>query len=147
MGRRLNDIVDGPNGWNDDVEYGHDENQSAAPPCYVVTHEPPAHLRLASRFRFVANGVAAAIDQARTTVGDKDVYLMGGANTIDQTLAARRSTSFASTSPLIVGGGRVCSTAQTQRRSSGGRSQSHRAPRTSPTRWSRTRRRLAGGDV
>ena len=46
MGRRLYDIVDGPNGWNDDVGYGHDQNQSAAPPCYVVTHEPPAQVRL-----------------------------------------------------------------------------------------------------
>lgn len=25
-----------PNGWNDDVGYGHDQNQSAAPPC--ATH-------------------------------------------------------------------------------------------------------------
>jgi dihydrofolate reductase len=40
MGRRLYDIVDGPNGWNDDVGYGHNQDQSAAPPCYVVTHEP-----------------------------------------------------------------------------------------------------------
>src|SRR5882762_7526958 len=47
MGRRLYYIVDGPNGWNDEVGYGHDQNQSAAPPCYVVTHEAPAHVRLA----------------------------------------------------------------------------------------------------
>ena len=40
MGRRLYDIVDGPNGWNDDVGYGHDQDQSAAPLCYVVAHEP-----------------------------------------------------------------------------------------------------------
>ena len=64
MGRRLYDIVDGPNGWNDDIGYGHDQNQSAAPPCYVVTHEPPAQVRLASRFRFVTEGVADAIDQS-----------------------------------------------------------------------------------
>jgi hypothetical protein len=60
MGRRLYDIVDGPNGWNDEVGYGHDQNQSAAPPCCVVTNEPPAQVRLASRFRFVTEGVAAA---------------------------------------------------------------------------------------
>ena len=89
MGRRLYDIVDGPNGWNDDVGYGHDQNQSAAPLCYVVTHEPPAQVRLASRFRFVTEGVADAIDQARATAGDKDVVVMGGANVIDQSLAAR----------------------------------------------------------
>lgn len=106
MGRRLYDIVDGPNGWNDDVGYGHDQNQSAAPPCYVVTHEPPAQVRLASRFRFVTNGVAAAIDQARTTAGDKDVYVMGGANIIDQSLAARLVDELRiHLSPLILGGG------------------------------------------
>lgn len=51
MGRRLYDIVDGPNGWNDDVEYGHDQNPSAVPPCDVATYEPPAQVRLASRLR------------------------------------------------------------------------------------------------
>jgi len=80
---RLYAIVDGPNGWNDEVGYGHDQNQSAAPPCYVVTHEPPAQVRLASRFRFVTEGVAAAINQARAAAGDKDVVVMGGANVID----------------------------------------------------------------
>lgn len=105
MGRRLYDIVDGPS-WNDDVGYGHDQNQSAAPPCYVVTHEPPAQVRLASRFRFVTNGVSAAIDQARTTAGDKDVYVMGGANIIDQSLAARLVDELRiHLSPLILGGG------------------------------------------
>src|SRR4051794_27438296 len=88
MGRRLYDVVDGPDGWNDDVGYGYDQDQSVAPPCYVVTHEPPARVRLASRFRFVTEGVAAAVDQARATAGDKDVLVMGGANVIDQSLAA-----------------------------------------------------------
>lgn len=106
MGRRLYDIVDGPNGWNDDVGYGHDQNQSAAPPCYVVTHEPPAHVRLASRFRFVTEGVAAAIDQARATAGDKDVVVMGGANVIDQSLAARLVDELRiHLSPLLLGDG------------------------------------------
>jgi dihydrofolate reductase len=106
MGRRLYDFVDGPNGWNDEVGYGHDQNQSAAPPCYVVTHEPPARVRLASRFRFVTEGVAAAIDQARATAGDKDVFVMGGANVIDQSLAARLVDELRiHLSPLVLGGG------------------------------------------
>jgi dihydrofolate reductase len=106
MGRRLYDIVDGSNGWSDDVGYGHDQDQSAAPPCYVVTHEPPPHVRLASRFRFVTNGVAAAIDQARMAAGDKDVYVMGGANIIDQSLAARLIDELRiHLSPLVLGGG------------------------------------------
>ena len=39
LGRRLFDIVDGPDGWNDDIGYGHDQDQSVAPPCFVVTHD------------------------------------------------------------------------------------------------------------
>jgi dihydrofolate reductase len=106
MGRRLYDVVDGPNGWNDEVGYGHDQNQSAAPPCYVVTHKPPAQVRLASRFRFVTEGVAAAIDQARVAAGDKDGFVMGGANVIDQSLAARLVDELRiHLSPLVLGGG------------------------------------------
>ena len=88
MGRRLFDIVDGPDGWSEDVGYGHDQNQSAAPPCYVVTHEPPTEVRLRSKFRFVSGGVADAIEAAKAAAGDKDVVVMGGANVVDQSLAA-----------------------------------------------------------
>ena len=106
MGRRLYDIVDGPDGWNDDIGYGHDQNQSAAPPCYVVTHEPPARVRLASRFRFVTGGVADAIDQARVAAGDKDVVVMGGANVVDQSLAAGLVDELRiHLSPLVLGAG------------------------------------------
>jgi dihydrofolate reductase len=106
MGRRLYDIVDGPNGWNDDIGYGHDQDQSAAPPCYVVTHEPPARVRLASRFRFVTDGVAGAIDQARAAAGGKDVVIMGGANVIDQSLAVSLVDELRiHLSPLVAGDG------------------------------------------
>jgi dihydrofolate reductase len=106
MGRRLFDVVDGPDGWNDDVGYGHDQDQKAAPLCYVVTHQPPAQVRLASRFRFVTGGVAAAIDQARATAGGKDVVVMGGANVVDQSLAQRLVDELRiHLSPLVLGGG------------------------------------------
>ena len=106
MGRRLYDIVDGPNGWSDDVGYGHDQNQSAAPPCYVVTHEPPAWVRLVARFRFVTGGLAEAISQAGATAGDKDVVIMGGANVIDQSLAARLVDELRiHLSPVVLGDG------------------------------------------
>ena len=106
MGRRLFDIVDGPNGWSEDIGYGHNQNQSAAPPCFVVTHEPPAQVRLASMFRFVTAGVAEAIDQARATAGDKDVVVMGGANVVDQCLTARLVDELRiHLSPLVLGDG------------------------------------------
>ncbi|MBO0773296.1 MAG: dihydrofolate reductase family protein, partial [Actinobacteria bacterium] len=67
---------------------------------------PPAQVRLASRFRFVTGGVAAAIDQARATAGGKDVVVMGGANVIDQSLAAKLVDELRiHLSPLVLGGG------------------------------------------
>ncbi|WP_026455140.1 dihydrofolate reductase family protein [Saccharomonospora iraqiensis] len=106
MGRRLFDIVDGPHGWSDDVGYGHDQDQSAAPPCFVVTHEPPGQVRLASRFRFVTGGVADAVDRARASAGDNDVVVMGGANVLDQSLAAGLVDELRiHLSPVVLGGG------------------------------------------
>jgi dihydrofolate reductase len=106
MGRRLYDIVDGPHGWSDDVGYGHDRDQSAAPPCFVVTHSVPTQVRLASRFQFVTDGVAAAIELARKTAGDKHVVIMGGANVIDQALDSGLVDELRiHLSPLLLGGG------------------------------------------
>lgn len=106
MGRRLFDVVDGPNGWNDDVGYGHDQDQAGAPVCFVVTHQPPVEVRLASRFRFVTDGVAAAVEQARAEAGDKEVVVMGGANVVDQCLAQGLVDELRiHLSPLLLGAG------------------------------------------
>jgi dihydrofolate reductase len=106
LGRRLFDIVDGPNGWNDDIGYGYDQDQAVAPPCFVVTHQRPAKVRLSARFRFVTAGVAEAIEQARAAAGEKDVVVMGGANVIDQCLAAGLVDELRiHLSPLVVGAG------------------------------------------
>jgi hypothetical protein len=55
MGRRLFDIVDGPNGWTRDMGYG--AQQAATPPFFVPTHSAPQHVRLerelGMRFTFV----------------------------------------------------------------------------------------------
>src|SRR6266702_3041310 len=44
MGRRLFDFVDGPHGWSDEMGYG--AALTATPSFFVVTHSPPAHVRL-----------------------------------------------------------------------------------------------------
>ncbi|NYJ73869.1 dihydrofolate reductase family protein [Allobranchiibius huperziae] len=106
MGRRLFDIVDGPHGWSDEVGYGHDQDQALSPPCFVLTHEPPAHVRLTERFRFVTEGMAAAVEQAAAAAGDKDVVVMGGADVIDQALAAGVVQELRiHLSPVLFGGG------------------------------------------
>jgi dihydrofolate reductase len=48
MGRRLFDIVDGPNGWTKDMGYG--AQQAGTPPFFVATHSAPQHVRL-QRYR------------------------------------------------------------------------------------------------
>ena len=54
----------------------------------------------------MTEGLADAIDQARAAAGDKDVVVMGGANVIDQCLAAGLVDELhIHLSPLLLGGG------------------------------------------
>jgi dihydrofolate reductase len=85
MGRRLFDIIDGPNGWNDEMGYG--AEHAANPPFFVVTHSAPEKVRLDLDFTFVTDGLAAAITRARAAAGDKDVVVMGGGDVVNQCVA------------------------------------------------------------
>jgi dihydrofolate reductase len=74
-------------------------------PFFVVTHrpddEPPG-----AGFTFV-DGLDAAIDQARSAAGDKDVSVMGGADIIRQALRAGYLDEIAiSVAPVVLGAGK-----------------------------------------
>jgi dihydrofolate reductase len=107
MGRRLFDIVDGPNGWTKDMGYG--AQQAGTPPFFVVTHSAPQHVRLqrqlGMRFTFV-DDLTTAVDQARTAATDGHVVIMGGGDiigqTIDQGLVDELHLHLA---PILLGGG------------------------------------------
>ena len=86
MGRNLFDLIDAPEGWNDEMGYG--AGLAARPPFIVVTHAPPAKVRLGLNFTFVVDGVAAAVEHARQAAGDGAVVVMGGGEVIRQTLDA-----------------------------------------------------------
>ena len=104
MGRRLFDIVDGPQGWNEEMGYG--AHHAAVPPVFVVTHTPPATVRLGPRFRFVTEGLAAAVAQARAAAGSKEVVIMGGGDVIAQSIAAGLADELRlHLAPLVLGGG------------------------------------------
>jgi dihydrofolate reductase len=106
MGRRLFDIVDGPHGWSDELGYGAYQDQSAAPPVFVLTHEAPEKVRLADRFRFVTDGPASALRQAKAAAGNKDVVVMGGGSTCYEFLQAGLvDVVTIHVAPLILGGG------------------------------------------
>jgi dihydrofolate reductase len=66
------------------------ENPPYHAPVFVLTHHPrdPLTMQGGTTFRFVTDGIHAALDQARTAAGDRHVAIAGGAATINQYLAA-----------------------------------------------------------
>lgn len=104
MGRNLFDIVDGPNGWSDEVGYG--AELRATPPLFVVTHEPPERVRLKQEITFVTAGPEAAIQAAHARADDRDVVVMGGGDLIRQVLMAGLATELRiHLAPVVLGGG------------------------------------------
>jgi len=105
MGRNLFDVVDGPDGWNDEIGYG--AHNIGRPPFFVVTHKPPAQVRLGFAFTFVAEGVPGAIDAARAVCPpDRDVVIMGGGNVIAQAIGQGLVNDVVlHVSPIVMGGG------------------------------------------
>ncbi|MEU4423892.1 dihydrofolate reductase family protein [Actinoplanes sp. NPDC024001] len=104
MGRRLFDVVDGPHGWNDERGYGAAHN--AAPPVLVVTRTPPERVRLADRFTFVIDGLASAVAKGVSLAGDRDVVIMGGAETVRAAIASGLAHEVRlHLAPLLLGAG------------------------------------------
>ncbi|MDT3440334.1 MULTISPECIES: dihydrofolate reductase family protein [unclassified Pseudofrankia] len=95
LGRRLFDLVDGPDGWNDETGYG--AGEVGKPAFVVVTSTPPESVRLTDLdWTFVTTGlpdaVTAARERAEAASSDRgeelDVVLMGGGATIGSALEA-----------------------------------------------------------
>jgi len=73
-------------------------------PYFVVTHDPPTEDR--GEFTYVTEGVEAAIEQARAAAGGKDVQIAGGAQAIQQYLAAGHVDEFQlHVAPVFLGSG------------------------------------------
>ena len=74
-------------------------------PLFVVTHRPEEQPTNGG-FRFV-NGLDEAIAQGRDVAGDKDVFVMGGADIIRQALRGGYVEELTITiAPVILGGGK-----------------------------------------
>ncbi|MCW2669733.1 MAG: bifunctional deaminase-reductase domain protein, partial [Frankiales bacterium] len=103
MGRNLFDVIDAPSGWNDEMGFG--AQHATRPPFVVVTHEPPADVRLELDFRFVTD-LPTAIEQAKAVAGDKDVIVMGGGEIIRQSVDAGLVDELVlHLSPVVLGAG------------------------------------------
>lgn len=79
LGRRTFDV--GEASWGDDGTFG--------TPCFVVTRRGRDALeRGPTTFHFVTDGIRSALEQAQAAAGDRDICVMGGAETARQYLDA-----------------------------------------------------------
>jgi dihydrofolate reductase len=108
MGRRMFSSGAGP--WEDDPKadgwWG--EEPPFRGPVFILTHHPrePVTKQGGTTFTFVNEGIEAALEQAREAAGDKDVLVAGGADVIQQSLAAGLVDEFQlHVAPLLLGGG------------------------------------------
>jgi dihydrofolate reductase len=89
LGRNMFGPIRGP--WPDESWKGWwGEEPPYHVPVFVLTHHarPPLKMKGGTEFRFVTDGIQAALDQARAAAGGKDVRLGGGAATVRQYLQA-----------------------------------------------------------
>jgi dihydrofolate reductase len=90
MGRNM--FGGGPGPWNQDAPWNGwwGDDPPYHTPVFVLTHHPrePLEMKGGTTFFFVTDGIETALDQAREAAGDRDVLLGGGANVVQQYLAA-----------------------------------------------------------
>jgi dihydrofolate reductase len=90
MGR--NTFGGGPGPWSEDDPWDGwwGDNPPFHTPVFVITHHPrkPLQMQGGTRFTFVTDGTEAALEQAQGAAGYRDVLLAGGANVVQQYLAA-----------------------------------------------------------
>ncbi|MDT7697959.1 MAG: hypothetical protein QOJ30_284 [Pseudonocardiales bacterium] len=89
-----------------DHVHGWGEDPPFKMPVFVPTHRPhPVRVAGATSFTFVAD-VEIAIAQAKVAAGDENVYLMGGAGTVDQALRLGLVDELdLHIEPVLLGGG------------------------------------------
>ena len=77
-------------------------------PVFVLTHHArePEEMKGGTTFFFVTDGIEAAIQQARAAAGEGNVAIGGGANAIQQALAAGLVDEMrVHVAPILLGGG------------------------------------------
>jgi len=107
MGRgKFGPATRGP--WGDDPWQGWwGDDPPFRKPVFVLTHHEREPLTLTdTTFTFVTDGIESALEQAREAAGDKDVFIGGGADVINQYLAAGLVDELElHVAPILLGGG------------------------------------------
>jgi dihydrofolate reductase len=110
MGRRMFSGGFGPGPWEDDPNpdgwWGDDPPFHN--PVFILTHHArePVEKQGGTTYNFVTEGIEVALERARAAAGDKDVVVVGGAEAIQQYLAAGLIDEFdVHVAPMLLGGG------------------------------------------
>jgi dihydrofolate reductase len=108
MGRNM--FGGGPGPWSDDHPWNGwwGDNPPFHTPVFVLTHHPrePLEMEGGTIFTFVTDGIESALEQARQVANGRDVLLGGGANVVQQYLAARLIDEFElHVVPILLGDG------------------------------------------
>ncbi len=94
--------------WGDDPWQGWwGEDPPFHKPVFVLTHHEREPLTLSdTTFTFVTDGIESALSQAREAARDRDVFIGGGADVINQYLAAGLVDELElHVVPIVLGGG------------------------------------------
>ena len=86
--------------WGDDPPYHND--------VFILTHHPrePVEMQGGTTYHFVTDGVQRALERAKASAGGQDVRLWGGAEVIQQYLAAGLLDELElHIAPVLLGGG------------------------------------------
>jgi dihydrofolate reductase len=106
MGRNM--FGGGPGPWGEHLEGLLGRRSPVSPSGLRPARFPrePLELQGGTTFYFVTEGIESALEQARTAAGGKDVSLGGGANVVQQYLAAGLLDEIVvSLMPILLGGG------------------------------------------
>jgi dihydrofolate reductase len=108
MGRNMFGPVQGGD-WGDESWTGWwGDNPPYHYPVFVLTHyaRDPVEMEGGTTFHFVTDGIESALEQAKAAAGGKDVALWGGADVVNQYLAAGLLDELElHVVPLLLGGG------------------------------------------
>ena len=94
--------------WGDDPWQGWwGDDPPFRKPVFVITHHEREPLTLSdTTFTFVTDGIESAMKQAKDAAGEKDVFIGGGANIINEYLAAGQIDELElHVVPILLGGG------------------------------------------
>ena len=107
LGRNMFGPIRGP--WPDENWKGWwGDNPPYHTPVFVLTHyaRAPVGMDGGTEFRFVTDGIQAALEQATAAAGGRDVRLGGGVSTIRQYLQAKLVDEMhVAVSPILLGSG------------------------------------------